>query len=413
MTCVSVIRARTVPEDFGGIMAISNVCESCFREFRLDVKSCPGCERKVSRDKRKFRVRVKVGQFRESAFVDGLQVDAETREEEIKQALKAKTGIIRDHTLADVWALYLADYSTRGKPYAIRAETNRYRELLKPRFGDMRLDKIAPSDVDRMKIELSEKKTKYKKPYAAKTILHALQLLNRLFRFAIRQRIHAGYNPVSAVTLPKVNNVIVRYLEDEQITALLSTLDTYRDQNTANLVRFLTFTGCRRGEAFKLEWRDVDLVNARVHLRDPKGGLDVHLPLNASALETLKDQQRRKKIGAVLVFPSKAGTLRRHFKEPWNEIRRLAGLPEDFRVHDLRHNYASRLASSGAVDLNTLQALLTHKDNRTTQRYAHLHPSALKAGAAVFDQVIAKARTKREEPNRIAELDEARRRRPA
>jgi len=56
-----------------------------------------------------------------------------------------------------------------------------------------------------------------------------------------------------------------------------------------------------------------------------------------------------------------------------NTIKKAAGLPKDFRaLHGLRHVYASMLASSGQVDLYTIQKLLTHKSPAMTQRYAHL-----------------------------------------
>ena len=46
------------------------------------------------------------------------------------------------------------------------------------------------------------------------------------------------------------------------------------------------------------------------------------------------------------------------------------------------------LASSGKVDLYTLQKLLTHKDPRMTQRYAHLRDEALKKAANLAGDII-------------------------
>jgi integrase len=69
-----------------------------------------------------------------------------------------------------------------------------------------------------------------------------------------------------------------------------------------------------------------------------------------------------------------------------------AGLPEDFRVyHGLRHTYASMLASSGKVDMYVLQRLMTHKDPKMTQRYAHLRDTALKAGSDVAADIFGGA----------------------
>ena len=57
-------------------------------------------------------------------------------------------------------------------------------------------------------------------------------------------------------------------------------------------------------------------------------------------------------------------------------------------MHGLRHVYASILASSGKVDLYTLQRLLTHKSSQMTQRYAHLRDEALKNGANLASELL-------------------------
>lgn len=67
----------------------------------------------------------------------------------------------------------------------------------------------------------------------------------------------------------------------------------------------------------------------------------------------------------------------------------MAGLPQDFRaLHGLRHVYASMLASSGQVDLYTLQKLLTHKISAMTMPYAHLRDEALRKAANLAGNLI-------------------------
>jgi site-specific recombinase XerD len=74
-----------------------------------------------------------------------------------------------------------------------------------------------------------------------------------------------------------------------------------------------------------------------------------------------------------------------------NQIKEAAGIPRDFRaLHSLRHVYASMLASSGKVDLHTLQKLLTHKSPTMTQRYAHLRDQALRQAADLAGNIIEK-----------------------
>jgi integrase len=67
-------------------------------------------------------------------------------------------------------------------------------------------------------------------------------------------------------------------------------------------------------------------------------------------------------------------------------------LPRSFRAnHGLRHSYASALASSGEVDLYTLQKLMTHKSPQMTQRYAHLRDETLRRGADVMSRIVTAA----------------------
>lgn len=49
------------------------------------------------------------------------------------------------------------------------------------------------------------------------------------------------------------------------------------------------------------------------------------------------------------------------------------------------------MASSGEVDLYTLQKLMTHKSPMMTQRYAHLYDEVLKRDANVTTRIVDKA----------------------
>ena len=61
-------------------------------------------------------------------------------------------------------------------------------------------------------------------------------------------------------------------------------------------------------------------------------------------------------------------------------------LPPGFRLHGLRHHYASSLVSAG-VDLYTVSKLLSHKDTATTQRYAHLADQTLRDAVDLSDRL--------------------------
>ena len=73
-------------------------------------------------------------------------------------------------------------------------------------------------------------------------------------------------------------------------------------------------------------------------------------------------------------------------KGPWRAICMLAGL-NGVRVHDLRHTYASVLASAG-LSLPVIGALLGHTQPGTTARYAHLFDDPLRAATERVGAIV-------------------------
>ena len=155
------------------------------------------------------------------------------------------------------------------------------------------------------------------------------------------------------------------------------------------MMKMVLYSGMRRGELFNLQWDDIDFERGFIHIRDPKGGPDQRIPLNEGGRAVLDGHIRT---GSDFVFPGRGGRQRVDINKQVNEVKTAAGLPKDFRpLHGLRHVYASMLASSGKVDIYTLQRLLTHKDPRMTQRYAHLRDDALKRAADVAGDIVREA----------------------
>lgn len=105
------------------------------------------------------------------------------------------------------------------------------------------------------------------------------------------------------------------------------------------------------------------------------------------------------------VFPGRNGGKRADYRRIARRVKEKANLPKDFRpLHGLRHNYASRLASSGEVELYTLQRLLTHSSPQMTQRYAHLRDETLMKAASLADGMLLKMKKKNNDPYEIAKI---------
>ena len=130
-------------------------------------------------------------------------------------------------------------------------------------------------------------------------------------------------------------------------------------------------TGLRRGEILQLRWADVELLRRELIVRgdNAKSGKTRHIPLNNEALTTLQ-QWRSDSKSTEWVVAGHDGERMRAVKTSWKRGLRSAAI-SDFRWHDLRHHFASRLVMNG-VDLNTVRELLGHSDLTMTLRYAHL-----------------------------------------
>jgi integrase len=170
-------------------------------------------------------------------------------------------------------------------------------------------------------------------------------------------------------------------------------------------MRLALFTGMRRGELLKLQWDDIDTERGFIKIRDPKGGPDQTIPLNTAAREVF--HVILKNGDSPYVFPGKKKD--EHLKDMRKSIARIktnAGLPDGFRpLHGLRHVYASMLASSGKVDMYTLQKLLTHKSPQMTQRYAHLRDEALKRASELAGDIVSQA-SKQKSDDKVVNLDD-------
>lgn len=353
-------------------MSIYLYCKECRSTSPTQKQKCSKCGKSFPKDDRKYRISVTVQGKTVTRMVGNLEdaknAEASIRNDLVKGDFPAKIQAI---TLDDVWTNYLP-WAKENKSSWKDDEYN-YTKHLQPIFGAKVLDEIRPMDIEGFISGLKNSNNAQGKKFKPATIRHQIVLLRRLFNIAIKWDLFQKINPVSRVTIPKIDNQITEFMTPEQTESLLKTLEEWPCRNTAAFVKFAFYTGLRRGELFKLKWSDIDLERGFITLRNPKGGKTITLPVSSEAIETLKNLS----MSGEYVFPGKGGKQMEDFKSPWNRIRKAAGLPDGFRFHGLRHNYASHLVSNG-VGLEIVKELMTHKDMITTQRYAHLLPGALK-----------------------------------
>ena len=166
-----------------------------------------------------------------------------------------------------------------------------------------------------------------------------------------------------------------RFLTEEEADRLLAACPGH----LRPIVELALHTGLRAGELLPLKWEQIRDGFLYVEAGMAKGGKGRAVPLNNRALEILHDQRQKHQLRSPHVFGRRFGSVRKSF----GGALRRAGI-SDFRFHDLRHTFASRLVRRG-VPLRAVQEILGHADIRMTMRYAHLAPGDLKEAVAVLD----------------------------
>ena len=306
--------------------------------------------------------------------ISGKRLTNEEKRERIEEEKAEAEKIV--WTVSKVWEEY---EKVKAEIKGLRNDRNIYLKHLKPEFGDKTLEEISQMDVDRLRIRMG-------KTLSPQTVKNVLAILKRLSFFAIDRRLSAGLP--FRVKMPKVNNLKTEFLTEEQLRRLLKAIEEDPHPYAGKLLLIALYTGLRRGEIVKLEWPDIDFERNLIRIRDPKSGQDSTIPLNDAARAVLESLPKTE---SSFVFPGRAGHVYSIYKMI-SSIRDKAGLPDDFRpFHGLRHSYASLLASSGKVDLYTLQKLLTHKSPGMTQRYAHLRDETLKRASNLAGELISQA----------------------
>jgi integrase len=133
-------------------------------------------------------------------------------------------------------------------------------------------------------------------------------------------------------------------------------------------------TGMRKSEIFRLRWSDVDFVRKCIKVTKSKNNQSRHIPIDHVLYTLLLRLPRNAEHD--FVFSGKHGKPIRSIQTAWQRALSKANIT-DFRFHDLRHTYASYLASNG-TDPGTLMRLLGQKTIAMTLRYSHLSDDALR-----------------------------------
>ena len=275
--------------------------------------------------------------------------------------------------------------------------------MIKQELGDRGAATILPFEIDDWLLSL------HKKPA---TLNRYKSTLSSVYRYA-RSRGKVSHNPAREVTQYPVTQPEPRWLLDEEETRLRAVLERWVEMcpphhrlkrlflrcHVIELTVALC-TGLRKGNVYALRWdRHIDMTNRSFRLPPEmmKGRRPLNLPMIDDAHDALVElraitdeiealqrvnrvlgQQPERMFADGRIFPI------RENREWWASALKEANI-QNFRFHDLRHSFATRLVQAG-VNLKLVQEACHHASISMTVRYAHADDTHLRQAMSVLNR---------------------------
>ena len=269
-------------------------------------------------------------------------------------------------TYGEWFTKYLSLYCRKLAPKTLEGYT-RLAQLVGPQLDALPLDAVSAEDVQAALLAV-EAAAGPRQAQLAYTLLHAV------FRRACRSRL-LSWSPVEAIDRPEHQPREGRAITGADWQALAPAI-------LADVAfSLMCFAGLRRGEVLGLTRADVDLSGQVIHIRRqrvrvggrlapsaPKSAAGVRdVPILPELLPQLSQACRYCLPSAPLVRCSPETLARR-----WRAAQEAAGIVQPYRLHDLRHTYATRLVLAGC-NPRVLQYVIGHADLSLTMRtYTHV-----------------------------------------
>lgn len=288
-------------------------------------------------------------------------------------------------TVAQWCAQWLEGYSTRRPSTVRQARVHCVRIVAE--FGERPLVDVRPSDVRAWTARMAAEGLSDSYVYA--TYRRLVQIMADAVHDGLLPR-----SPCSRRTSPPQGS----QRPYVATTGLVWALHDAMSPAGQRAVLLGAFVGLRVSEACALRLEDVDAREGVVHPRVQWGDQPLKsahartsVPVPVDLARTLVDTARARFVARTVVHDEHGRPV-----GPWQVERELravrgtvAGLPDGFRFHDLRHYYASMLIAAG-LDVKVVQARLRHASATTTlNTYGHLWPDTDESSRAAVASVLA------------------------
>ncbi|KKB35079.1 site-specific integrase [Bacillus thermotolerans] len=281
-----------------------------------------------------------------------------------------------------------------------------YRNVIKPRLGHLKLQHIAPIQIQKFVNDLVND-TSYSE--------HTIHLIFRIVSASLKKAKILKLikdNPATGITLPKVKRKEIRVWSLDQVNFFV---------NEAKMIKRLTrchigfiisiFTGMRQGEILGLRWKDIDFEEQIIFVRQTltqnaeiKTGAknltsvrSIHIPNKLiDELKIYRRQVIQEKLlhgqgyhdnDLVVCTGDGKPIIPRNFRKEFYNLTAKMGLPK-IRFHDLRHTHATILIQQN-INVKLISERLGHADIETTlNTYSHVLPDMQKSVSDKLDKII-------------------------
>jgi len=273
-------------------------------------------------------------------------------------------------TLNEVIERFKLTHYPKIKPRTRKDYTSLLDKQILPTLGKLEIAEITRADVTKFHHKFAHTPRRANMALAVVSVI-----MSWAEEFGFREQ---NSNPCKGIK-KFAENKRERYLSKEELGSLGKALSEAENTGKISIyaaaaIRLLILAGARRGEILTMKWEYIDHEKQLIRLPDSKTGAKT-INLNEPTLEVLQSIPRQAGNPYIIVGKVHGQPMVNIFK-PWNLVRKAAGL-ENFRIHDIRHSFASTAAESGASLLH-IGKLLGHKKSATTERYTHIANNPIK-----------------------------------
>lgn len=278
----------------------------------------------------------------------------------------APEAAIDDITFSELVTKFLEWCQKNRSPVTCKVYACTLKAHLVPRFGRLRLSEITP-------VMLERHRQQRQQTVSNLTANRDVSMVSVVYRQAIRWG-HARVNPATGMEKLKEQQKPPRFFTFDEVERLLAVAERHVHYP---LILTALHTGMRKRELLNLAWTDVDFEQGVIRIQNAKNYSYRYIDLTPELNAVLLTAKALHSGSHERVFEFRGNPIVSSIDRALHKLAQRAGLPP-FRLHVLRHTFASHLAMEGE-SAYMIQMSLGHREPRSTQRYTHLTPDSYRS----------------------------------